>query len=239
MTTGVALASGERRLEDEIFHLQKLDLAPPVRQVVEEASQLFTEGRHMEAAALMEKAAAMRSVAGGGKPPRTSGATDAAGSVADILVTDLARGLAEVLAKTVRDLEEHLAAETRALGRSIEQRLDAAAAAIERVAARHESEIDAVRAEVRELKSSLTERVDALCARVEVEHQGLGALQSAVDGVSPRVNALVERLDRQAGAIRSMHEAETLREDALDQLGEVLAKLKASNPRPESVETQL
>ena len=234
MTGDVALATGERRLEDEIFQFQKLDLDPPVRQVVEEASQLFADGRHMEAAALIEKAEAMRSVANG-----KANSTDADDTAVDRLVADLARGLAEVLAKAVHKLEEHLTVETRALGRSIEQRLDTAAAGIELVAARHESEIGAVRAEVRELKSSLTERIDSLCARVDVEHQELGALQSTVDGVSPRVNALVERLDRQAGAIRSIYDAQTMRENALDQLGEVLAKLKASNPRPEGIEAQL
>lgn len=239
MTTGVALATGERRLEDEIFHLQKLDLEPPVRQVVEEASQLFANGRHMEAAALIEKAEAMRSMASGAPPQRTNGAADHTGPVVDSLVVNLARGLAEVLSKAVHEMEEHLAAETRALGRSIEQRLEAAAAAIERVAARHESEAGAVRAEVHELRSSLTERVDALCARSDVQQEELRALQSTVMGVSPRVNTLVERLDRQANAIRSIYEAQTLRENALDQLGEVLAKLKASNPARSASESQL
>ena len=189
----------------------------------------------MEAAALIEKAEAMQSVANG----KSNGATDASAPVVDNLVADLARGLAEVLAKAVHRLEEHLAAETRALGRSIEERLDTTAAAIERAAARHESEVGALRSEMHDLRSSLSERVDAVCARVEVHQEQLGELRSTVLGVSPQVNTLVERLDRQADAIRSIYEVQTLRESALDQLGEALAKLKASNPAPGGAEPRL
>ncbi len=235
MATDIAVATGERRLEDEIFQFQKLDLEPPVRQVVEEALQLFAEGRHMEAAALIEKAEAMRSVANGG----ANDATDAGDAAVDALVADLARGLAEVLAKAVHKLEERLAAETRALGRSIEGRLDATTAAIEHAAAKHDSEVGALRSEVHDLRSSVSEKVDALCARVNAHQEKLDALQSTVTDVSPRVNTLVERLDRQANAIRSIYDVQTLRENALDQLGEALTNLKAARPLPGSVEAQL
>jgi len=48
-----------RRLEDEIFRLYRLRLQPQVASVVEEAQQALTEGREMEAEALVEKAEAL------------------------------------------------------------------------------------------------------------------------------------------------------------------------------------
>jgi hypothetical protein len=48
-----------RELEDEIIRLQKLAPPPHVAEVVEEAAQAYTEGREMEAEALVEKVAAL------------------------------------------------------------------------------------------------------------------------------------------------------------------------------------
>src|ERR1700686_1412274 len=49
----------DRNLEEAIFQLQKLNTENGVKQLVEEAAQLFANGRHIEAGALMEKAEAM------------------------------------------------------------------------------------------------------------------------------------------------------------------------------------
>ena len=49
----------DRNLEEAIFQLQKLNTENGVKHLVEEAAQLFANGRQIEAGALMEKAEAM------------------------------------------------------------------------------------------------------------------------------------------------------------------------------------
>ena len=49
----------DRNLEEAIFQMQKLNTENGVKQLVEEAAQLFANGRHMEAGALLEKAEAI------------------------------------------------------------------------------------------------------------------------------------------------------------------------------------
>ena len=211
MSAGVAIVSPERSLEDEIFHLQKLDLSPPVRKVVDEAAQLFGEGRHMEAGALIEKAQAMRTVENPQEPANGHGAGVVAressdDAVAD-LVNNLAKGLAEVLVGAIRGLEKHLTTETRALGSSFQQQFERLADMVADQKSAEESrdvQVRDLRAEFQQFSSATTERLDAVCSRVGVQQEELAALQTTVLGVSPRVTALVERLDRQADAIRSM-----------------------------------
>lgn len=282
MTPGVALVNGERGLEDEIFHLQKLELDSAVRQVVEEAAQLFGEGRHMEAGALIEKAQAMRAVAGSKEPPPADSGNGhrteaflqrAAENVVADLVGNLAKGLAEVLVGAIRGLETHIAAETRALGSSFQQQLDrlqtsvddllelkgridrlteivveqklvnasaqqryehlaAASESLRQADERRDAEVRDLRGELQQFSSSVSERLDAVCSRVGVQQEELAAVQSSVSGASPRVAALVERLDRQANAIRSICEGQNLHETALDEVVGVLSRLQASKPAP-------
>ena len=248
MSAGVAIASPERSLEDEIFHLQKLDLRPPVRKVVEEAAQLFGDGRHMEACALIEKAQAMRTVekspeapnGHGTEPPVREAAED---PVAD-LVNNLAKGLAEVLVGAIRGIEKHLTTETRALGASFQQQLErltemavdqksataAASESFRRAGERHDAELRDLRAQFQQFSSVTSERLDAVCSRAGVQQEELAALQTSVLGVSPRVTALVDRLDRQADAIRSMYDGQALRETVLDEVMGVLGRLKTGTP---------
>lgn len=47
-----------RDVEDQIFRLQRLHLDPQIGGIVEEALQALTEGRELEAEALVEKATA-------------------------------------------------------------------------------------------------------------------------------------------------------------------------------------
>ena len=54
----------DRNLEEAIFQMQKLNTENGVKQLVEEAAQLFANGRHMEAGALLEKAEAIMATRG-------------------------------------------------------------------------------------------------------------------------------------------------------------------------------
>jgi len=45
----------QQSLEESIYKFQRMNVDTGVKQVVEEAAQLFAVGRHMEAGALIEK----------------------------------------------------------------------------------------------------------------------------------------------------------------------------------------
>ena len=53
----------DRNLEEAIYQLQKLNTENGIEQLLEEAAQLYSSGRHIEAGALMEKAEAMMAAA--------------------------------------------------------------------------------------------------------------------------------------------------------------------------------
>src|SRR5215469_3559910 len=67
MMSAVSMAS-DHSLEERIYQMQKLGLDSGVREILEEASQLCAEGRHIEASALAEKAEAMISAAAPSEP---------------------------------------------------------------------------------------------------------------------------------------------------------------------------
>ncbi len=105
---------------------------------------------------------------------------------------------------------------------------------------RHESAAADLRKEMQELSGSVTDRLDALLHRLGLQHEEISALKCTASEVSPRVAAIVERLDRQAEAIRSIWEAQVQREAALDDLVAALTRLKASGfPGPVAGAAQL
>ena len=285
MTTTLA----DRNLEEQIFQLQKLELDPLVKHVVDEATQLLAEGRHLEAGALIEKAEAMRTAPGEGEAqpvrPDSRGSADLAGSeasgeqvviqLASDLANGIANGIAKVLAGSIRNLQEHIVGEThrvhssfnekfeklqatverllplnewieqiaetvaeqRSAGLAMEQKheqLSAATTSLQGVSAQHETAITALHGQMQDLSASVSGRIDTISTKLNLHDQELSGLQSTVSDLSPRVANLVERLDRQAGVIRSLHEAEAHREATLDQLIEALARLKPSHP-PEAI----
>jgi methyl-accepting chemotaxis protein len=266
----------ERNLEEEVYRLQKLGLAPDMREVIDEAARVLGEGRHIEAAALLEKAEAMRRAAES-LPKATEAAALASGPApgpgADIALAStidkLAYGLACTLTMAVRDLEAHIAAEARKVGDALGQRLEVLQAGMEHLAvlkpklddlnqaiaeqrhagllveekcqqltdltaslqetdARHEAELGALRSETRETSLTISGRIDSLSGELGVQQQSIGEVRSALTDVSVRTDSLVERLDGQAEAIRSLYANSAQREAALDQLMEALTRLKSS-----------
>jgi hypothetical protein len=114
-----------REIEESIFRLQKLDLEPGIRQVVEEAAHLLAAGRHIEAGALIEKADALVAQ-GQGAAAVEAGSETAAGqedSVAAI-IDSLAQSLANLLVSAFRELERRLGQQSAAWGRTLRQELD-------------------------------------------------------------------------------------------------------------------
>jgi hypothetical protein len=146
--SAVSMAS-DHSLEERIYQMQKLDLDPGVREILEEASQLCAEGRHIEASALAEKAEAMLSAVSPSEPhlPLASShqegesKPDAAPSeepLAVRILTNVANGLANVLVGAVQDLERHMTGETKRLASALDHRLDKLQATMESLQPLHE-----------------------------------------------------------------------------------------------------
>jgi len=141
----------ERNLEEAIFHLQKLNTENGVKQLVEEAAQLFADGRHIEAGALLEKAEAIAanrspqtsgvrrsSVPAGSKEPAKS---DERAKLDERAKADeqamvhiagkLADGLSKILTGAFQELEHHIIGESRKISTSLEQQLERLQAAVD------------------------------------------------------------------------------------------------------------
>ncbi|HZS52064.1 MAG TPA: hypothetical protein VFA54_14450 [Bryobacterales bacterium] len=286
MSATAAVTATDRNLEDQIFQLQKMDLDSRVKEIVEEAAQLSMQGRHLEAAALVEKAEAMRAAIAAetpsaGLPPAETQPPAEGEQVVARLVGDVANGLAKVLVSALQDLEQHIAGETRKLATSFNQQLDrlqttvesllplgerieqlagaiaeqkavglaahekcsqlAAETALLREAdGRYENALGSLRAEMQERTASVSERLEALTGRLGLQQEEISAVKSSVSDLSPRVATLVERLDRQAEAIRCLYETESHRGAAMDELVNAMGRLRALHlPPPEQPATQL
>jgi ABC-type transporter Mla subunit MlaD len=283
MTTATALV--DRNLEEQIFQLQRADLDPPVRQIVDEAAQLLAQGHHLEAGALIEKAEAMRDVTPGAQPPaqplspagadqrpdaRAEAITRLASDLTSGIAGGIAEGIARVIGGAIHTLEENILGETRAFNSSVDQKfatlqaavetllpvraqidqltdavsqqraagfaveqkceqLAAATASLQEADTWHEAGLAAVRSQMQDFSASVTGRVDSISAKLESQGEDLSSLKSTVADLSPSVVDLVQRLDRQAGAIRSLYDAQTQREATLEQLITALTQLKPSH----------
>lgn len=114
------------------------------------------------------------------------------------------------------------------------QRLDtltAAAAALQESTTRQAGELAAFRTEAREQSAALSERVNTLCRELGIQQEDMEAVKTSLGGLSSRVDSVVERLDRQAEALRSIYSTYAQRETELEQLVDGLARLR-SYPAP-------
>lgn len=155
---------------------------------------------------------------------------------------NLAMGLARILVAAIRDLESSSVQEREQLVATVQdqrQKLDAAVTALGEVRAKVEIELAQGIASLREadahhdavlegLKNETQDRIDALMGRLQLQQEELATLQPKFSEISPRVASVVQRLDRQADAIKAMCETGAHREVLLDELSGVLAKLKAN-----------
>ena len=146
-------------------------------------------------------------------------------------VNDTVQGQLETLAAGLRETDarqtgavEALRSETTALALSASVRIDAA------VAAQRESDVRRD-AEMAELANSLLERFEVLCKELGVQQEDVAAIKTALAAFSKRTDVLVERLDRQAEAVRSMYASYSQRESVLKQLVNGLDRLR-SFPTP-------
>jgi chromosome segregation ATPase len=144
----------------------------------------------------------------------------------------------ELSAISLRESEDRQAAKVNSLrtestemAGSIALRLDAAVAAHEESDARHSAALAALDEKAKAFSQSMSEKIDHICQELGVHQEDIGAMKESLCTFSNRVQALVERLDRQADTVRSMCSAYSQRELELEQLVDGLARLR-SFPTP-------
>jgi chromosome segregation ATPase len=122
---------------------------------------------------------------------------------------------------------EALRAETTVLSSSLSERIDTTLAAQQDSEARQAADLTALQTETRVFSQAVSERIDGICRDLDIQQEDIAAIKDTLGTFSSRVDALVERLDRQADAFRSMCTAYSQRETELEQVVDGLARLRA------------
>jgi len=176
-------------LEEVLFGLQRMNLSPNVRQVVEEAAELLANGRNMEAGALIEKAEAMaieKAKSGPRSDAHPPAPTANSEQVLAGMVGKVANGIAEILIGAFRELETHILDESRKLNSSFQTQLESLGGAVTSL-------------------TSLKERFDLLNNVVSEQKAVDAAVQQQCDQISVAVASLKEsdgRREAELGSLR-------------------------------------
>ena len=163
----------------------------------------------------------------------------------DDAIEELARTIARTIFAVAQDIARQGAREAeRGLAEKMEemtQELTGTRQGLERLAqavSDHETRVTAaeatatdLRQETRSLANLVANRTDALSGRLDSQSEELSGLTSTTGGNSASVARVIERLDRQAEAIRGLAESKELERRSLEQLGEALAGLKGVTAR--------
>ena len=170
------------------------------------------------------------------------------GQAVEEVVRRLAHSFARAIVAALQNLEKNRTEELGAMqqslrrlaeavsqqsGMNVEARESCARLATEIESVRqadagHEAAMALLRRETQDVSRAVSDRMKALLGGLQSQQEELLALRSAVGDVPPRVAAIVERLDRQGGAIRSLLEVQERRNAALREFSEALTSLKAS-----------
>src|SRR5262245_3522140 len=203
----------DQNLEDRIYQLHKLSVDQGTRQVLEEATQLWSVGHHMEAAALVEKAEAMSLLVSqqGAGPKEVTPETLAAPPLAARLAADIANGLTSVLVRAIQDLERHITVENGRLTSTFGQRLDKLQTSVEGLQLLHERLGQLVHAgvQVQERFEQLVATTTCLREAHERLDTDMAALKLQMDelsaSTSTRVDEACRRIEGQEREISTIN----------------------------------
>lgn len=212
----------DQTLPEAVIALQRLDLAPETRKVVEEAARLLGDGREMEARALVEKAEALVSRRPNGNGTASNGNSQGTGKTNGIaaqgpqamiapIAAKLAAGFAGVLSNVLEDVHHYTGDQIQAVARAIEERIGTMQSALrnvstvgerlEQVAAEQQTQIQAVQrtqeeiwGAVRALQRSEQDQ-NACMSRMAATSEALSSRVAAqTDAVASRFAAVEERI---------------------------------------------
>ncbi len=236
----------DQSLSEAVIALQRQDLGPEARHVIEEAARLLGEGRDMEARALVEKAEALAAQHANGKgtvgiPNGTTGngASKVNGNAAALpptiiapMAAKLAAGFTSVMTDVLQDVHRYTGEQIQAVGRALEERILTIQTAIRSVA-------------------GLEERLDQLAtiqdARFQSVHQAheeiwgaVRALQqtdqeqaASIAKTTATTEALSQRMQQQADGVAARFATVEERVSVLDKVTQEL------QPQVSSVITRL
>lgn len=139
---------------------------------------------------------------------------------------ELSAGLKETDARQAAGVEA-LRKEAQEFSAAVSQQIESSTASLRESDSRLASDLGALQAQTASLSQSLSERIDGICKELGIHQEDLAAVKATLCSFSSKVDALVERLDRQAEAVRSMYTAYSQRESELEQLVDGLARLRA------------
>jgi chromosome segregation ATPase len=161
------------------------------------------------------------------------------------LADRIARGIATGLVMAMKELENHIASETRKVSDTVGRRIDALQSSFKEAEVRHQTDIATIRNEAAVTTSSLretdakheaalasarqeaSERINSVCKELSVHQEDITAIKSTLNTFNTTIEGIVQRLDRQADALRSLSASYAQRETELASLVEGLARLRA------------
>jgi len=248
----------DRTLEERLYGLRKRNLDGALRRILEEATQLWGDGRHIEAAALIDKSEAMSSTSPLPGPrvaeaPAVAPAPEIA--FGERLAADISAGLSKVFTGAIQELQRHILAETTNLTSTLGERLDKiqtsvdslsplderldglakTTASLQEADARRGAELNNLRVQVLDLSAMASSRIDEVCRRMDEQERQISTANATTSDLASRMSDAATRLERHAAAIRVLHQEHHQRDAALDQVAEVLARVRTVPQSPESL----
>ncbi len=210
----------DQNLSEAVFTLQRHDLAPEVREVVEEAGRLLGDGREGEARALVEKAEALIAMARGSDTTagKVNGAVTGNGNRAPMvealiapLAAKLATGFTGVLTSVLEEIHHYTGDQIQAVAKSLQDHIAQMQTALRDFAGVGErleqlaNEQHAGLLSLRQGQDDLWTAVRALQAADGEQNDSIARVSSTteelsnhlvihVDGVASRFAAMEERL---------------------------------------------
>lgn len=210
----------DQNLSEAVFTLQRHDLAPEVREVVEEAARLLGEGREGEARALVEKAEALIAMVRGSDTTagKVNGAVTGNGNRAPMvealiapLAAKLATGFTGVLTSVLEEIHHYTGDQIQAVAKSLQDHIAQMQTALrdfagvgerlEQLANEQHSGLLSLRqgqddlwTAVRALQVTDREQNDSIARVSSTTEELSNHLVIHVDGVASRFAAMEERL---------------------------------------------
>ena len=108
------------------------------------------------------------------------------------------------------------------------EQLAATTACLQEADSRHDAEIHTLQLQLQELSVSSRDRMNEICHRIEEQERLISSANSTTSDLTARIEAVAERLERHADAIRSLHQEHQQGAAALNQVAEVLGRMRTA-----------
>ncbi|HLK49049.1 MAG TPA: hypothetical protein VKT49_12990 [Bryobacteraceae bacterium] len=197
----------DQSLSEAVIALQRQDLAPETRDVVDEAARLLADGRDGEARALVEKAEALIAVRTSAREGKVNGVSTADGSspvalreLMAPLAARLAAGLTEVLTGVLEDLHRVAGDQIQSVATSLQQHMGDIETVLRGVAAAGER-LEESSARQQQAQGELSGAVQALQQSDREQNDSIARVAAAAEGLSNHVADRVDAVESRLGLV--------------------------------------